>query len=162
MLLTSIRKRITIAARAIFNRKRIEDDLDDEVRFHLEMEVENNLRSGMSAADARRAAQLAFGGVQRMKEDCRDVRDTRGAERWLQDLRYAFRRLRNDRGFSLPTILTLGLGLGAASAVFTLANAVLLRPLPYPDAGQLVLVAHSAPAAGVLEGGQSESTYLHY
>ena len=162
MSLMTIRKRVANAARALLNRKRVEADLDDEVRFHLEMEVANNLRSGMSQADARRAAQLAFGGVQRMKEDCRDVRDTRGSERWIQDFRYAFRRLRNDRGFSIPTILTLGLGLGAASAVFTLANAVLLRPLPYPDANQLVLVAHAAPHAGSIGGGQSEGTYLHY
>ena len=157
-----IGRRIVHALRGLVARDRLDRDLDDEMRFHLEMEVAQNIQYGMEPAEARRAALLSFGGVQRYKEQHRAERGARLLERLAQDLRYGMRRLRRERGFSIPVIATLGFGIGATVAVAVLADAVLIRPLPYSDASRIVVVGHRAPAAGALDGGQSESTYLHY
>jgi putative ABC transport system permease protein len=155
-------RRLVHAVRSLVARGGIDRDLDDEMRFHLEMEVALNIQRGMEPREARRAALLAFGGVQRYREQHRAERGARFLERIAQDLRYGARRVRRERGFSIPVIATLGLGIGATVAVGVLADAVLIRPLPYPNAARLVMVGHRAPTAGSLDGGQSESTYLHY
>ena len=161
MIPTFVRE-LAHALRGLVRRSEIEQDLDEEMRFHLEMEEALRVRQGMAPADARRAALLAFGGVERYKEQHRGERGARFIERLVQDLRYGLRRLRRERGFSIPVIATLGVGIGAMVAVGVLADAVLVRPLPYPNAARLVLIGHRAPSAGALDGGQSESTYLHY
>jgi predicted permease len=148
--------------RGLVRRNEVEADLDEEMRFHLEMEIALNVKQGMSAGDARRAALLSFGGVQRYKEQHRTERGTRTIERLAQDVRYGARRLRRDPGFTLPMVGALGVGIGATVAVLILVDAVILRPLPYPDADRLVVVGHRAPADGAVEGGQSDMTYLHY
>ena len=140
----------------------MDGDLDDEMRFHLEMAIAANIEDGMEPAEARRAALLAFGGVQRYREQHRAERGARFLERLAQDLRYGGRRLRRERGFAIPVIASLGVGIGAMVAVGVLADAVLIRPLPYANAPRLVIVGHRAPTAGSLDGGISESTYLHY
>ncbi|MFN2567633.1 MAG: ADOP family duplicated permease [Gemmatimonadaceae bacterium] len=147
---------------ALTRRKRAERGLEVELRFHLEMEIEKNIRSGLSPADARRAALVAFGGVEKFKEECRDARGTRPMERLAQDMRYALRRVAKQPGFSVPAILTLAVGLGVTTAIFALVHGVLLQSLPYWDPGRLVVVRHTAPGLGIGEGGQSEGTYLHY
>ena len=153
---------IAHAARALVWRRKADRDLDDELRFHVEMETEQNRRRGMSPPEARRAALLAFGGVQRYREQYRAERGSRGVERLVQDVRHAARRLVREGSFSVPTVAALGVGIGATVAVFVLADAVLRRPLPYPNADRLVVVGQSIPSDGALEGGQSEMTYLHY
>src|SRR5688500_8825454 len=140
--------------RGLLWRRQADRDLNDELRFHVEMEVALGIRKGMTPADARRAALLAFGGVQRYKEQYRAGLGSRSIERLAQDVRYAIRRLVRERGFSLPTIATLGVGIGATVAVFILADAVILRPLPYRGSDRLVVVGHRAPTDGALEGGQ--------
>ncbi len=155
-------RRMMHALRGLVSRDRLNRDLDDEMHFHLEMEVAQNIQRGMEPAEARRTALVAFGGVQRYKEQHRSERGARSIERLGQDLRYGLRRLRRERGFSIPVIATLGFGIGATVAVGVLADAVLIRPLPYPNASRIVAVGHRAPSAGALEGGQSEGTYLHY
>lgn len=126
--------------RALLRRGRAETELDEELRFHLEREVEARVRAGADPAAARRAAVLALGGLERVKEDVRDARGTRGLEDLAADLRYAVRALRRNAGFTAAVVLVLGLGIGAATAVFSVVDAVLLRPLPFPDAGRLVLI----------------------
>src|SRR5687768_8725268 len=148
--------------RALVWRRKADRDLDDELRFHVEMETEQNLRRGMPPAEARRAALLSFGGVQRYREQYRAERGSRSIERLAQDVRYAGRRLLRERGFSIPAIAALGVGIGATVAIAALTDAVILRPLPYPESDRLVVVGHRAPTDGALEGGQSEATYLHY
>src|SRR3984893_16257288 len=115
---------------AIFRRHRLEDDLDAELRSHLEMAVELNLRRGMTAEDARREALRGFGGVEQTKELYRDQRGLPMIETTLQDLRFGFRMLRRSPGFSILAILCLTLGIGANAAVFSWIEGILFRPYP--------------------------------
>jgi len=117
-------------AGALFRRRRLEDDLDEELRSHLEMAVELNLRKGMSAEDARREALRSFGGVEQTKENYRDQRGLPMIETTLQDLRFGLRMLRRSPGFSVLAILCLTLGIGANAAVFSWVEGILFRPYP--------------------------------
>jgi putative ABC transport system permease protein len=127
-------------ARALFRRGDLERDLDEEIRFHLEMEAEANILRGMAPDEARRTALVAFGGVERAREEHRDARGTRLLDDARADLRYAVRWLARSPGFTLPAVLTLALGVGGATAVASVVDGVLLRPLPYPEAHRLVAV----------------------
>src|SRR6202051_1699770 len=115
---------------APFRRKRMEDDLDEELRSHLEMAVEANLSKGMNAEDARREALRSFGGVEQTKENYRDQRGLPMIETTLQDLRLGLRMLRRSPGFSALAILCLTLGIGANAAVFSWIEGILFRPSP--------------------------------
>src|SRR5437879_9222099 len=115
---------------ALFRRRGLEADLDAELRSHLEMAVELNLRKGMSAEDARREALRSFGGVEQTKEIYRDQRGLPLIETTLQDLRFGFRMLRRSPGFSALAILCLTLGIGANAAVFSWIEGILFRPYP--------------------------------
>jgi len=115
---------------ALFHRRRLEDDLDEELRSHLEMAIELNVRKGMSAVDARREALRSFGGVERTKEMYRDQRGLPIVETAWQDLRFGFRMLRRSPGFTLLAILCLTLGIGANAAVFSWIEGILFRPYP--------------------------------
>src|SRR5438445_10183454 len=115
---------------AIFRRRRLEDDMNEELRSHLEMAVERNLRKGMTTGDARREAHREFGGVEQTKELYRDQRGLPMIETTLQDLRFGFRMLRRSPGFSILAILCLTLGIGANAAVFSWVEGILFRPYP--------------------------------
>src|SRR5207302_1011609 len=115
---------------ALFRRRRLEKDLDDELRSHLEMAIELNARKGMSPADARREALRSFGGLEQTKEIYRDQRGLPMIETTLQDLRFGLRMLRRSAGFSILAILCLTLGIGANAAVFSWIEGILFRPYP--------------------------------
>jgi predicted permease len=117
--------------RAIFRRAELERELDDELRFHLERESEKNLRSGASSTEAQRRARVAFGGMDRIKEDARDARGVRAIETIMRDLRYAIRGLRAHPGFTLAVIATLALGIGANAAMFGIVDRLMFRPISY-------------------------------
>lgn len=126
--------------RALFTRPRLERELDDEVRFHLEMEVDANLARGMSARDARHAALRNFGGVDPMKELYRDRRALPFVETTAQDIRYALRTLRRSPAFTAAAVAVLAIAIGANTAMFSVLNAVILRPLPFPEPDRLAIV----------------------
>jgi putative ABC transport system permease protein len=126
--------------RALFRRDAVERQLSEEIRFHLEMEAEANIRRGMSPEEARRAAALAFGPVERAREEHRDARGARLLEDAVADLRWAARWLAHSPGFAAAVVLTLALGVGGTTAVVCVVDGVLLRPLPYPEADRLVAV----------------------
>src|SRR5258707_3451986 len=141
---------------ALFRRRRLENDLDEELRSHLEMAVELNLHKGMSAEDARREALRSFGGVEQTKENYRDQRGLPMIETTMQDLRFGLRMLRRSPGFSILAILCLTLGIGANAAVFSWVEGILFRPYP-AVVHQEQLLAISGTARG-----ESEPTGLSW
>lgn len=133
--------------RALFQSDAVESELDDELQFHMEKEVEKNKMAGVPEQEAIRRARIAFGGNDQVKEECREARGTSFVETTLQDLRYGFRSMVRNPVFFSIAVLTLALGIGASTAIFSLVNTILLRPLPYPKADRVLMLWRKAPLA---------------
>ena len=133
--------RLKTALRALLRRTLVERELDEELRYHIERQTEQNIRSGMNPEEARREALKAFGGVGQAKERSRDALGVRRIEELWQDLRYGVRMLRKNPGFTLIAALMLALGIGANTAIFSLIDAVSLKSLPVRQPDELGLLS---------------------
>ena len=122
--------KLPLRLRSLFRKDRAELDLNDELQFHLQNQIDEFVAQGMNPQEARRAARQSLGGVEQVKEECRDMRPTNLIEKFLQDVRFGFRMLRRSPGFTVLTILCLTLGIGANAAVFSWVEGILLRPYP--------------------------------
>ena len=135
--------------RSLVRRQQVERDLDDEIRYHLETEVESLVSKGMDRAEAWRMVRRGFGGIDQSKERCRDARGLNAIDSLRQDLRYAARVLGRHPGYTVVAVLTLALGIGANSAVFSLIDGILLARLPFPAPDRLVSITGTYPNGGL-------------
>ena len=124
---------LLLRLRALLIWRRVEHELDEELRFHVEMQTRKNRAAGMDAREAARRARVQFGGVEQAKEECRDARGIGWIETLLQDVRYALRGFRRTPGFALTVVATIALGLGLNTTLFTIFNAYVLRPVAVRD-----------------------------
>ena len=139
---------VAMRALGLVRRGSMERRLDAEMRFHVDMLTEQNIRAGRSPSDARRVALAAFGGLERFKDDARDEYRSRLVDELGQDIRYAVRVIRRNPGFGVAAALTFALGIGASTAIFSVVHGVLLRPLPYKDPDRLVVLWERQPGRG--------------
>src|SRR5580704_4790131 len=140
-----LRSRLWSMLDATLLRSRMEREMDEELRLHIEHHAEHLIRGGLSAAEAHRQARLEFGGFEQTKEACRDARGAGLLEDLWRDLSFGLRMMRKNPWFSAVAVMTLALGIGATTAVFSLVNAVLLRALPYKDPQNLVFLYEPNP-----------------
>src|SRR6266550_7784312 len=159
--------KLRLRFRALFQKEKLDARMDEEMRSHVELRAQANIDAGMSPQEARFAALRQFGWTESIKEDCRDQRGVGWIETLIQDVRFGGRILRKNPGFTAVAVLTLALGIGANTAIFSFVHAILLRPLPFKEANRLVMVftgylqngwLRNAVAAPLLEVWRKQST----
>ncbi len=150
--------KLFLRLRSLFGKDHVEQELSEELRFHLEKLIEENVARGMSAEEARYAALREMGGIEQIKEECREARGVRFIETLVQDVRFGLRLLVKDPGFTVVAVITLALGIGVTTTIFTAANDFLLRPLPFSNSERLVMVKRYFPGSPTVRN--ERSAYL--
>ncbi len=158
----SLWRQFTHGLRVLGNRKAADQEIADEVSHYLEEATAAFAARGLAPDEARRAARLEFGGTTAAREQVREYGWENALDTFFADLRYAARRLRGNPGFTAVIVLVLALGIGASTAIFSVIDAVLLKPLPYPRSEQLVALSHTAPGLNIKELNMAASLYLTY
>jgi len=152
---------IPLRLRSLFRGAQADQELDDELRDHVERKTQEYIAKGLVPEEARRQALIEMGGIEKRKEECRDVRSVRWLQDFAQDLRFGLRVLRKSPSFTAIAIATLAIGIGANGAIFAVIENVLLKPLPFPDSAQLVDLGHDVPRIG-LHGRSAAFLYFTY
>ena len=134
--------------RNLFLSRRVEQDLDQEVRSHLQLLIDENIRAGVSSHKAQRVARMELGGSGQVKERVREERLGNSRHSLMSDVRFGFRQLYKNPAFTAVAILVIAVGIGANTAMFSIVNAVLLQPLPFPDPDRLVVLSELLPNTG--------------
>ncbi|MBI1314629.1 FtsX-like permease family protein [bacterium] len=155
-------RELTSQIRRLMRRSRFEAEMNDELQFHIDMQVEQFIRDGMSPAEARRQARVAFGGVEQTREECRDNVGVRLMSDFVHDLRYALRTLVRSPGFTIVAILTLAMGIGANTAVFSVVNTLLLRPLPFHEPDRIVMLWQQNTETGLRQDQVAWADYFDW
>jgi len=145
--------------RSLFHRNAMEDEIEDELRYHIEREAEKYRRAGVSPEEALRRARLTLGGSEQVKQRVRESRGTRLLDDLLQDLRYALRSFRQTPAITLMIVLSLAIGIGANTAIFTVTSTLMLKPLPYPHADRLAILWLRSPGIGIPQDWPSPGQY---
>ena len=162
-IILMLRARLHHFLRGLFSRDRLDKELSREIEGHFDMLVAQKVAEGMSPAEARRAARLEFGGIDQVSEQVRDVRFSAWVDNTRRELRRCLRSLARTPLFTVAAVVTVAGGVGSSVAIFTVVNAVLLRPLPFPDSDELVLLDHVAPGPGLLNDlPMSDALYFLY
>ena len=161
-MLSAVRATIMRVLELFRRRSRFAAEQDEEFSFHIDMETAENVRRGMSEAEARRAALLRFGGTQQFREETSDARGLVALDSLARDARFALRRLRRAPAFAAGVVATLGVGIGAAIGIGTIVYGVLLRDLPYDRPDRLVRVGFHTDAVAGSGDLNSEATFVHF
>jgi hypothetical protein len=141
-----------------FRSAQLDRDLEAEMVSHIEFATQENLQRGMSPAEAARRARIRFGGTQQARENQREARSFSLMDELLQDLRFTLRTLRKDRSFTIIALVILALSIGANTAVFSVVNTLLLRPLPFPDSHELVWIAPPPTSCGLMKSSETRAS----
>src|SRR5262249_22171251 len=139
--------RLRVVLTSVFRRNRAEQELQEEFRFHLEQEINERLKSGLSPKEARYAALRAMGATDKSIDECRDVRGTRWLEELFHDIRYSFRSIKRSKGLAFGIVISMGLGLGATAFVSSFTDAFVLPPLPVPETNRVVRITNATPTS---------------
>src|SRR5439155_16511886 len=134
-------RKLQLRFRALFQKRKLDAEMDEEMRAHLEMQTQENLNAGMNPEEARYAALRQFGRVEFIKETCRERRGVSWIENFTQDVRYGLRMLLKNPGFTATAVLTLALGIGANTSIYSVVNSTLLNPIPGRDSDRLMQIA---------------------
>src|SRR5256714_11043325 len=154
--------KLRLRFRSLFRKEHAEKELSDELRFHLEKLSEEKVARGMTKEEARYAALRELGGVEQTKEECRDMRRVNYIESFVQDVRYGLRMLAKNPGFTTVAVIALALGIGANTAIFSVVNTVLLRPLPYKAPERLVMVWEENSKQGYPQDTPAAANYVDW